>query len=450
MEEQKKLSKVKIYLYGLPDFSLNFLIDVVLTYIVYFAIDIARVPAVAMGTAMTVATVCDAFSVPIAGAIMNKIKLRWGRFRSWILIASPIASGICILLFQNFNFPTGIKTFYYGSLYILMFIFINLAWTGHIGLINKITRKSDERIKLSSAKAQLESVSAVLVALITLPLINFIGKGDESLGFSTVVAIYAVFNVLFYYLVAFLFKDCDREDDLSGKETANPEIPKSSKASVGDMLKQIVCNRPLLTLLLSDTMRKGARNFMLGLAMYFFKYVCQNPHMQTTYLTTLSIVFVAGSFAAPSIAVKLGTRRTYIMFNALYACGVLAARFAGRNAIPFIALVAIGYIGHCANQALSPALFSDCAKYAKEKTGKDTSAFIMSLVQLPYKLGAIIGSFASFGLAKIGYDAAKEVTDAQMTGINNLITLVPGIMLAVSVVLMLVFYNLRSEKSHEE
>lgn len=446
MEETKKLAKVKIYLYGLPDFSLNFLIDVVLTYIVYFAIDIAMVPAVAMGTAMTIATVCDAFSVPIAGAIMNKVKLKWGQYRSWILIAAPIASGICILLFQNFNFPTGIKTFYYGALYILMFIFINLAWTGHIGLINKITKRSDERIKLSSAKAQLESVSAVLVALITLPLINFIGKGNESLGFSSVVAIYAVFNIIFYYLVAFMFKDYDKKE--TEEETA--EKADRAKASVGDMLKQIVCNRPLLTLLVSDTLRKGARNFMLGLAMYFFKYVCQNPNMQTTYLTTLSIIFVLGSFAAPSIAVKLGTKRTYIMFNAIYACGVLAARFAGGNAIPFIALVAVGYVGHCANQALTPALFSDCARYAKEKTGKDTSAFIMSLVQLPYKLGAVIGSFASFGLAKIGYDAAKEVTRAQMTGINNLITIVPGIMLAVSVVLMLVFYNLRNEKAGAE
>lgn len=446
MKEQQHLSKFKIYLYGLPDFSLNFLLDVVLTYIVYFAIDIALVPAVAMGTAMTVATVCDAFSVPISGAIMNKIKLKWGQFRSWILIAAPIASGICILLFQNFNFSTGLKTFYYSALYILMFIFINLAWTGHMGLINKITRIPEERIKLSSAKAQLESVSAVLVALITLPLINFIGKDNESFGFSAVVAIYAVFNIVFYYLVAFLFKDYDKPET-EAVETKQTQETKDTKVSVMDMLKQIFCNRPLFTLLVSDTLRKGARNFMLGLAMYFFKYVCQNPNMQTTYLTTLSIVFVISSFAAPYIAVRLGTKKTYILFNAIYACGVFAARFAGGNAVFFILLVAIGYTGHCANQALSPSLFSDCAKYALEKTGKDTTAFIMSLVQLPYKLGAVIGSFASFGLAKIGYDAAKEVTASQITGINNLITIVPAVMLAFSVLFMTVFYNIKDQKS---
>lgn len=445
MKQEKPLSPLMPYIYGLPDFALNFLLDVVLTYITYYCIEIALVPAAIWGVAITVATICDSFSVPIAGMIMNKVRLKWGRYRSWMLIAAPLASGTCIALFQTFHMPDGIKAMYYSTLYVLMFIFVNLAYTGHMGMINKITKRSDERVKLSAAKAQMESVSAVLVSLITLPLIMFIGNGVEAAGFPKVVAIYALFNIAAYYLVAMVFKDCEAGEDAE----AVSETKKKNDVSAWEMIKMIFTNRPLLSLILADTMRKGARNFNRGLAMFYFVNVCANAEMQTPFLTVSSLVFVLGSFAAPLVANRIGAKRTYVLSSVLYAAGFLVSWLAGGNAVLYIAIIAVGTIGYAANQALSPALFSACASYTQLRSGKDSSGFIMSLVQLPYKLGAVIGGWTSFALAAIGYNAASAVTQAQISGIQNITTLIPGAMMIVCVILMVTAYNISDKQAKE-
>ncbi|MDN5331442.1 MAG: hypothetical protein PWP45_667 [Tepidanaerobacteraceae bacterium] len=92
----------------------------------------------------------------------------------------------------------------------------------------------------------------------------------------------------------------------------------------------------------------------------------------------------------------------------------------------------------------------DTAEYGKWKTGKDLTAFIMSMSAMPIKIGvALSGAVVGYGLAMIGYNPLAEPTEGLIKGIINLIALVPiscGLMAAL---IFILFYRLTDVKVME-
>ena len=99
--------------------------------------------------------------------------------------------------------------------------------------------------------------------------------------------------------------------------------------------------------------------------------------------------------------------------------------------------------------AIGPAMYMDTAEYGFYKTGKDCSAFIMSMSILPIKIGiAIGGGVIGYGLAIIGYSPAAEVTPELVSGIMKLVSLVPAAFCVIPFFIM-IFYNLTDTKVAE-
>ena len=79
----------------------NIMMWMTIAYLAYYFTDVAKIAAVTVGTIMLITHVADAISVPLAGSIIQKVQLRWGRFRSWLIIAPVTTFVFFSLLFRT-------------------------------------------------------------------------------------------------------------------------------------------------------------------------------------------------------------------------------------------------------------------------------------------------------------------------------------------------------------
>lgn len=80
------------------------------TYLSFFLTTFVGLTNVQLGTMNTVKGLIGLWGSFVIGVIMQKVRLPWGRYRSWIYIMMPLAGIFQILTFVNWgNLPEGIK-----------------------------------------------------------------------------------------------------------------------------------------------------------------------------------------------------------------------------------------------------------------------------------------------------------------------------------------------------
>ena len=83
------------------------------------------------------------------------------------------------------------------------------------------------------------------------------------------------------------------------------------------------------------------------------------------------------------------------------------------------------------------------------KTGKDASAFIMSMFTIPIKIAAsLAGALTGFGLGLIGYEAEMKVTEQFAGNLMDIICYIPA-GCGIIAILLMVFYSL-TDKNMEK
>jgi Na+/melibiose symporter-like transporter len=114
------------------------------------------------------------------------------------------------------------------------------------------------------------------------------------------------------------------------------------------------------------------------------------------------------------VARKAGKRNSAIT-SALFGvvCMALIGLFAHQNVWFYIVASAVLGFGAALVGTVGVNLFLDAAEYQLYKTGKDSRAFVMSLYNLPMKIGLAVSSLiAAFLLTNSGY--TQEIIDGAL------------------------------------
>ena len=102
-------------------------------------------------------------------------------------------------------------------------------------------------------------------------------------------------------------------------------------------------------------------------------------------------------------------------------------------------------MGYALGLAIGPAMYMDAAEYSNFKTGKDCSAFVMSMFTLPIKIGtAMATTIIGYGLAGIGFSAGMASTPEFVDSLLKLISYAPATVCILAAVLMS-FYKLNDK-----
>ena len=411
-----------------------------------FLTDFAKIPLAITSTLLLATSIVDILWVPTAGVILEKSNMRWGKYRSWLLVGPPVAAIFYVLQFSQIGGSATISAIIIFVGFTVSHLVWNTFYAAHISMNNALTTIREERISMASNRGMFNALGALAFSYFGVKAIAAIGTGVENpvLGYTIMAGITGCIMIacnLVYFGVTKEYANRGNEP-VGGKP--------ADKMSVGEMLKQIVVNPPLLGLMIVELGRYLGRFVIFGMAFYYFKYVINDLPGLALFMTGLTVVnFFAAMLAAP-VAKKLGEKNAYVIALGILIIGLLVVWFLPLEATPFKIIMFVAYIGYGLPDSLGVAMYSATVDYGEWKTGKNARGFIMSLISFPIKISVFIRSvIIAAVLASVNYVADMAVTPQLIQAIKNGFALYPAIIMIIGMVLMFGLYSLTPKKMEE-
>ncbi|NTW71273.1 MAG: Na+/melibiose symporter and related transporter [Eubacteriaceae bacterium] len=447
---KKELSKTIKTFYGVGDLGFSLMTSVELFFFVFFLTNVAKFSLPMVALIGSVTSIVDAVLSPFYGAYITGTKaLKWGRYRSWMLIAPPVVVILFMLQFSRVSTSEPIAALVVCIGFILSHIVWNLAWVSNVSLIPLLGKTPDDRALLSARRGTWSSLSGVFFSYIGMPLALLLGKvtNNEVLGFTLLAGILALTMMIGYWTV---FKITDGYEATGLEAVGSGTVKKHEKVPVSVMLKSLFQNVPLISLLVSDFFRWISFFIMTAAAAYYFTYVVQNMALFPIYMLLGAVAGVIGAYASSYVSRKYSNRTTSIAGLFLLGVSLVVCKFVGFQLIPFFIFVLIARMCLGVLNASLVALYSDVVTYGEWKTGENASGFIMGIMNVSLKSAIISrGTIIPFVLASVGFVAGADPATASLalqTGVINVFVFIPGLCALASGVLLTLGYRLTKEK----
>ncbi len=431
-----KLSFTEKVGYACGDVASNFYWRVFDVFLFIFYTDVFGIPAAAVGTMMLVTRLVDAFSDPLMGALADRTKTKYGKFRPYLLwgIIPIVAAGVLTFTVPDLD-ETG-KIIWAYATYIFMMLaytFINVPYGALLGVV---TGNTHERTTLTSFRFIGAFSGGSLVAFLTPELVIYLGNGSETLGWQLTMGLYGLVAAC---LFAFSF--------YATKERISP--PPNQKTPVIQDLKDLTQNKPWLVLfglaliiMMTITLRGSTGTF-------YFKYYVGREDLIGSFSLAYMLALAVGAASTPLLTKFLDKKSLLTLLMSLVAGLSIAFYFVPKDQIVLMFVLQV-LIGLCLGPK-SPLVFSmyaDTADYSQWKTGRRATAMIFSAAAFSQKLGgAFAGAMIGWVLASMGYVANQAQTSSSESSIVILMTLIPGA-IAILAVVCIRFYPL-SDKAHQ-
>ncbi|MDC7288062.1 MFS transporter [Blautia schinkii] len=445
--QQKELSKALKLFYGIGDCGFTLMTNVESYYFNFFLTNLAQFGMATVSFITTVASVIDACLSWIYGAILNSIKpKKWGRYRSWLILLPWIVPFLYAFQFLKIgDGPLSIAIIIIAA--VVSHVVWNFPYVANVSMIAVAGKTPDARSQLASTRAAWANLSKVIFSYVGPPLAAlFAGMiGEKSQYGATAFVLGCVMAVAYYAH----FKMFDGYEEVEAPSAANTKKD-TTKTGGKDLIKALLQNPPLLTLLLAD-LAKWMFNFVCsGVAIYYFTYVAQDAGLLATYILVSNILCVIGSYLAKNMAKKVSTRTTTIFTFFAMAAILFVANFTYTNVTMVIVLMSVAQFGYGIAYACTPALYADTIIYSEWKTGKNATGWISGLQNVPLKVGVmtrgiIISACLAFASFDSSIDAAMATVELKK-GICMAFMVIPALALIVAALLLLFGFRLTKEK----
>eukprot|EP00903_Cladosiphon_okamuranus_P004256 g4254.t1 len=335
-----------------------------------------------------------------------------------------------VLTFTTPDLSEGGKLIWAYATYTAMMVMYTVLNTPYSALSGVMTASSQERTTLISTRFFFAFTGGALVNKYTLPLVDYFGDGNATLGWQLTMLLYgAIAAVLFYITFA------------NTKERIAPPLNQNTSPlkDIGDLLQ----NRPWLILfalamiiMMTITMRAGS-------AYYYFTYYIERPDLLPNYLFWQMVAYAAGALMAPVMTRYIDKAKLLMLLMAIVGTLSILFFFVPKDMI--WAMFTLNILISLALGPKSPltwSMYADTADYNEWKNGRRATAMTFSAATFSQKLGGSLGSAGMlWTLAAIGYVANEAQTGASQQGIALLQTVVPGVFAFIAVIVTR-FYSL--------
>jgi len=400
--------------YGVGDFAHSLAFNLPAFYLIYFYTDVFVIPAAAAGLVVFFAKLWDAGVSPTMGYLVDNTKSRWGNKRPYLLFGPlPVAISIVLLFYGPDIGGPGARTAYALITFMLFCSLMTLITVPYGALTPALTTDSHERAVLSAYRMAFAVVGTLVGAGATMPLVNLLGEGSQSLGFRKVGFLFGAI-VLTIVLITFA----------TVRERVQTEIQRSSFRETLSLIRQ---NKPFLILAAGVLMHQIAINTMSGVVVYYFKY---NLHAE--HLVPVAFISMLGTSACSIPLFLYISKKRGKKFAYNFGMGIMAAMsaplffFGDKSIAVSLAIFVIVGVG-VATVYLSPwSMIPDTVEYLEWKTGHRREGMHYGFFQFAFKLSvAFPGILAGLVLRFVGYVPNQEQTPVALLGIKLLLTFIP-------------------------
>jgi Na+/melibiose symporter-like transporter len=441
-------------------------------------------PAI-VGWMFLIVRLADAFIDPVIGALSDRTKTRWGKFRPWILwTAIPFGIAFWLVYVTPNVGPQG-KLIYAYFTYILVMILYSANNTPYAALMGVMTPNVSERANIARYRFVAALIGQFLIQALALPLVDKFGAGDSAKGWAVAMGIFGVGIVVCNFIVF-----------ATTKERVLP--PPDQKPNIKEDIRNLWSCKPWIAMFIltfvSFTMlviRGSSLNYMfsyyldpaamrafvdnLGLAssgatptggavVLDWLGLLVRPDASNASAVCFSFFQVLGSIAqiffilfSKPLADRFGKKAVFIVGLTITAIATSAVLLVGPTDLNLMVwLTLLWAAGWGPTIPLLWVMIGDAADYSEWQTGRRATGFMYAGILFALKAGlGLGGALASWIIGFYGFVANAAQTEQSLLGIRLGATVYATIPIIIALVCMIYYpigksLNLRIERELEE
>ncbi|WP_165054587.1 MULTISPECIES: MFS transporter [unclassified Adlercreutzia] len=413
------------------------------SYWSFFMTDVAMIGTGTMAVILIVSKVVDFASIPLVGIIIERVKLPWGKLRSWVLVA-PIWLTVCFFfMFMIYPFETAVNGVLLCMAYCLAAFGINTLITAQNSVTQMAPRSAEERAMFATKKGQASALASFLTGLIMLPVILFFNGGDRAgsnIGYLAAVAVFGGLCIAVHLVLFRLYPVESVVDEGSGARI-------EKNADVGKMFKIFFTTPPVLGIVLADGFRYLAWMSITGAIAFYASYYLGDMAWVSVFFSLSGVAAIIGALLSQFIVRFVDKWVLYLVgLVGLMTIMIACFLFVNGDGMTFIVLMSVGFLFVSFINSTQLGLYADAVDYGVYLHKSDVRGILMAMLGFAPKIGILLsGVVVGVGLSVIGYDAA-DVTAEAIAGLPFVMLLIPACCLAVGVAILLATNRLTNDK----
>jgi GPH family glycoside/pentoside/hexuronide:cation symporter len=423
--------------YGLGDMASNFYMGFFGLFLLYYYTDVFGISPAAAATMLLVTKIVDAISDPAMGLIADRTSTRWGKFRPYLFFVAIPYAILGYLLFLGPELSATGKLIYAYVTYTLVMLAYTAINVPYSALLAVISPVADERTKATQFRFVFASLGTLSVGAFTTQLVDYLGGGDEVLGFRLTIVLFAVLSVLIFWITF-----------ATTRERVRP-APHSS--SVRQDLSVLLGNVSWIVLVGTGILVVVGLVARFASIVFYTKYYMLDEGLlvffifnKTALLTSCGLIGqLVGALLTPMLAARFEKHHLVIGMNLLHAvllglCFITPPEQFGL----VVVLHSFGILTFGVIITLLFSMYTDCAEYGEWSTGKNTAGLTVSASMFSLKFGSAVGgALPGFILAWFGFVANEVQTELSITGIRLMFSILPAVFFLAGGLLMF-FYRI--------
>ncbi len=423
--------------YGIGDLPSGLYLNFFGAYLLYFFVDLGGVAPAAMGFMLLISRVVDAVTDPLMGALSDRTRTRWGRYRPYILFgAVPFGiTGFAIFAAPPMSVGWLLVWAYvtYG-LAMLAFTAVNVPYSGLLGVISPLAK---ERASVTAFRMFFSSFAGIMVGVLATTLVRELGGSDEARGIMLTMAVFSALAVAVYFTTF---------------ATTKERIPAApSNTSIRSDLKTLLRTGAWYVVAISAIFGVVSIASRAATARFYFKYVAGDDGAPVflfldrfgLFLTALALGQISGVLIAYVLQRRFEKAHLLIAGGALKIGGITLFALVPLDAVwlqtfsQYLVGIGFGFL-----MLLAFSMFTDIAEYIDWKSGQQMTALTVSASIFAVKIGmGLGGALPGIVLSSTGYVAAEAQSAEALAGINFAFAILPALILIPAAIAML-FYRL--------
>jgi glycoside/pentoside/hexuronide:cation symporter, GPH family len=417
-------TKVERFSYAGYFLGQNIFYTLITTYLSLYYTDYFGISAVAVGILFFIARVWDAVNDPIMGVIIDKARLKGGKFKPWVnlgIFTMPIST---FLIFIQFDGPMHTKLLYAYLTYILWDILYTMSDVPIYALSTVISKDINDRVKVIALSRVMAFIGTMLATVATIPVI-------QRLGWTPGVLVLCAIGML--TMIPVKRYTHERVRDTS---PANP--------SFRELASFLLHNKYILIFNLALIICSLTNTLMPSLS-YFVKYNLGDEQLISVLMLAAMLPSLIIPIIMPSLVKRFGKKRILLTAVLFFIITSIIAYFIGYQSFTAVLIItALRGLGYSVPSILTGMFTVDCVEYGAYQSGHRSEGITFSAQTFTAKItSALQGATGSFLLAYFGYNANVTQTTETLEGIFKMFTLIPVIGFALMFAIILFFYHLK-------
>ncbi len=387
--ERKGTLKVsQIVLYGVFGMFVNTFYLMYLTYNrIYYLTNVLQLNETLSAVVASASAWINVLTMILAGPLIDKVKFKNGKYRSWTLIGGILMVVALPMLYTNWHLSGTAAAVVYVVMFAIQSISYNTLWVAERALLGPMSKTSEDASSLALA-SQLASVFGLIGYSVVDMILQKVTSNTTVMGF--------VYGALICLGTLGMFSMTKKYDvNLEAAPVADlggGKAPSFFKVASGPMI-------PFCIAMIAANCHNG---FFTAIVKFFCEYRLGDVSVASMVATITGVTGLIGSIMAKILIAKIGKKPSMYIFTALTALCYIAIYFVKAKPL-FLALVAGVGIFSVVGSFLLVIFSNDIADYAEMTTGIDGRAMIQAFSGSTIRIGAALATtIASFSLAALG------------------------------------------------